>query len=112
MLTRLLCVYNSRKRFSEKQAEQWWADNRGRVYEQYNVRMVDKASEEMPRSSSLTPAASHIFQRPSQVNAESRDITTDLTIYIERKLDVLKSVLRACFTVVWGHCVVFVVTRL
>ncbi|CAF1786375.1 unnamed protein product [Brassica napus] len=39
----------SRKRFSEKQAEQWWADNRGRVYEQYNVRMVDKASEEMPR---------------------------------------------------------------
>ncbi|XP_056846776.1 PH, RCC1 and FYVE domains-containing protein 1 isoform X2 [Raphanus sativus] len=39
----------SRKRFSEKQAEQWWADNRGRVYEQYNVRMVDKTSEEMPR---------------------------------------------------------------
>ncbi|VVB14272.1 unnamed protein product [Arabis nemorensis] len=38
----------SRKRFSEKQAEQWWADNRGRVYEQYNVRMVDKSSEDMP----------------------------------------------------------------
>ncbi|XP_010453304.1 PREDICTED: uncharacterized protein LOC104735251 [Camelina sativa] len=38
----------SRKRFSEKQAEQWWADNRGRVYEQYNVRMVDKASEDLP----------------------------------------------------------------
>ncbi|XP_010555025.1 PREDICTED: uncharacterized protein LOC104824622 [Tarenaya hassleriana] len=34
----------SRKRFSEKQAEQWWAENRGRVYEQYNVRMVDKSS--------------------------------------------------------------------
>ncbi|XP_077218619.1 PH, RCC1 and FYVE domains-containing protein 1-like [Tasmannia lanceolata] len=34
----------SRKRFSEKQAEQWWAKNRARVYEQYNVRMVDKSS--------------------------------------------------------------------
>ncbi|KAG5081563.1 hypothetical protein AAZX31_02G264000 [Glycine max] len=34
----------SRKRFSEKQAEQWWAENRGRVYEQYNVRMIDKSS--------------------------------------------------------------------
>ncbi|XP_021843295.1 PH, RCC1 and FYVE domains-containing protein 1 [Spinacia oleracea] len=28
----------SRKRFSEKQAEQWWAENRARVYEHYNVR--------------------------------------------------------------------------
>ncbi|KAF8369644.1 hypothetical protein HHK36_032330 [Tetracentron sinense] len=34
----------SRKRFSEKQAEQWWVDNRARVYEQYNVHMVDKSS--------------------------------------------------------------------
>ncbi|KAL3529964.1 hypothetical protein ACH5RR_009286 [Cinchona calisaya] len=34
----------SRKRFSEKQAELWWAENRARVYEQYNVRMVDKSS--------------------------------------------------------------------
>ncbi|KAI8526045.1 hypothetical protein RHMOL_Rhmol13G0278100 [Rhododendron molle] len=34
----------SRKRFSEKQAEQWWAENRARVYERYNVRMVDKSS--------------------------------------------------------------------
>nr|XP_043631740.1 PH, RCC1 and FYVE domains-containing protein 1-like [Erigeron canadensis] len=34
----------SRKRFSEKQAEQWWAENRTRVYEQYNVRMLDKSS--------------------------------------------------------------------
>ncbi|KAL3653329.1 hypothetical protein CASFOL_003010 [Castilleja foliolosa] len=34
----------SRKRFSEKQAEQWWAENRARVYEHYNVRMVDKSS--------------------------------------------------------------------
>ncbi|XP_054797375.1 PH, RCC1 and FYVE domains-containing protein 1 [Prosopis cineraria] len=34
----------SRKRFSEKQAEQWWAENRARVYEQYNVRMVDKSA--------------------------------------------------------------------
>ncbi|EFJ08457.1 hypothetical protein SELMODRAFT_185380 [Selaginella moellendorffii] len=28
----------SRKRFSEKQAEIWWQENRHRVYEQYNVR--------------------------------------------------------------------------
>ncbi|KAG2390971.1 PH, RCC1 and FYVE domains-containing protein [Vigna angularis] len=34
----------SRKRFSEKQAEQWWAENRARVYEQYNVLMIDKSS--------------------------------------------------------------------
>ncbi|KAI4305933.1 hypothetical protein L6164_029259 [Bauhinia variegata] len=34
----------SRKRFSEKQAEQWWAENRTRVYEQYNVHMIDKST--------------------------------------------------------------------
>lgn len=34
----------SRKRFSERQAEQWWAANRARVYEQYNVRMVDRSA--------------------------------------------------------------------
>ncbi|XP_019157876.1 PREDICTED: uncharacterized protein LOC109154556 isoform X2 [Ipomoea nil] len=34
----------SRKRFSEKQAEQWWAENRARVYKLYNVRMSDKSS--------------------------------------------------------------------
>uniref|UniRef100_A0A2N9FN83 BRX domain-containing protein n=1 Tax=Fagus sylvatica TaxID=28930 RepID=A0A2N9FN83_FAGSY len=34
----------SRKRFSEKQAEQWWAENRARVYERYNVRMNDKSN--------------------------------------------------------------------
>ncbi|XP_057428907.1 PH, RCC1 and FYVE domains-containing protein 1-like [Lotus japonicus] len=34
----------SRKRFSEKQAEQWWAENRARVYELYNVRLIDKSS--------------------------------------------------------------------
>ncbi|KAI9114649.1 hypothetical protein K1719_014347 [Acacia pycnantha] len=33
----------SRKRFSERQAEQWWAENRARVYEQYNVR-IDKSA--------------------------------------------------------------------
>lgn len=37
----------SRKRFSEKQAEQWWAENRARVYEQYNVRMVDRSAASM-----------------------------------------------------------------
>ncbi|XVF24448.1 hypothetical protein REPUB_Repub13aG0128800 [Reevesia pubescens] len=34
----------SRKRFSEKQAEQWWAANRARVYQRYNVPIVDKPS--------------------------------------------------------------------
>ncbi|XP_042412359.1 PH, RCC1 and FYVE domains-containing protein 1-like [Zingiber officinale] len=42
----------SRKRFSEKQAEQWWSENRARVYEQYNVRMVNRfpanAGNEVP----------------------------------------------------------------
>ncbi|XP_071706511.1 PH, RCC1 and FYVE domains-containing protein 1-like isoform X2 [Rutidosis leptorrhynchoides] len=38
----------SRKRFSEKQAEKWWAENRTRVYQQYNVRMLDKSSLSIP----------------------------------------------------------------
>ncbi|XP_074284695.1 PH, RCC1 and FYVE domains-containing protein 1-like [Silene latifolia] len=33
----------SRKRFSEKEAEQWWSTNRDRVYQQYDVPMADKA---------------------------------------------------------------------
>ncbi|PHT28990.1 Protein Brevis radix-like 1 [Capsicum baccatum] len=32
------------KLFSKKQAEKWWAENRARVYELYNVRVVDKGS--------------------------------------------------------------------
>ncbi|KAL8246137.1 hypothetical protein R6Q59_007353 [Mikania micrantha] len=40
----------SRKRFSEKQAEQWWAENRTRVYEAYNVRMLDKSSIGIPNN--------------------------------------------------------------
>ena len=39
-----IVVECSRKRFSEKQAEQWWAENRARVYEQYNACMADKSS--------------------------------------------------------------------
>ncbi|KDP40525.1 hypothetical protein JCGZ_24524 [Jatropha curcas] len=39
----------SRKRFSEKQAEQWWAANRARVYQQYNVPMADKSIVGMGR---------------------------------------------------------------
>ncbi|XP_044478340.1 PH, RCC1 and FYVE domains-containing protein 1-like [Mangifera indica] len=39
----------SRKRFSEKQAEQWWAANRARVYQQYNVSMVDKPNVSIGR---------------------------------------------------------------
>ncbi|KAK8492996.1 hypothetical protein V6N12_037524 [Hibiscus sabdariffa] len=34
----------SKKWFSEKQAEQWWAENRARVYKQYHVHMIDKSS--------------------------------------------------------------------
>ena len=44
ILTTITFLECSRKRFSEKQAEQWWAENRARVYERYNVRMVDKSS--------------------------------------------------------------------
>ncbi|KAJ6392886.1 hypothetical protein OIU77_022380 [Salix suchowensis] len=33
----------SRKRFSEKQAEQWWASNRARLYQQYNVPMGERS---------------------------------------------------------------------
>ncbi|KAJ7536723.1 hypothetical protein O6H91_12G079600 [Diphasiastrum complanatum] len=32
----------SRKHFSERQAEQWWQENRQRVHVQYNVRTVDR----------------------------------------------------------------------
>lgn len=42
--TWLLHVRCSRKRFTERQAEQWWAENRARVYERYNVRVMDKSS--------------------------------------------------------------------
>ncbi|KAF6154883.1 hypothetical protein GIB67_018320 [Kingdonia uniflora] len=34
----------SRRRFGEHQAEIWWAENREKVYEKYNVRGSDKAS--------------------------------------------------------------------
>ncbi|KAG9451265.1 hypothetical protein H6P81_011230 [Aristolochia fimbriata] len=43
----------SRKRFSEKQAEKWWAENRGRVLEKYNISMSDK-----PVSGSSIPCVS------------------------------------------------------
>eukprot|EP01018_Ginkgo_biloba_P012838 Gb_13554 [translate_table: standard] len=33
----------SRKRFTERQAEIWWSENRVRVFEQYNVRGIDRA---------------------------------------------------------------------
>ncbi|KAM0947826.1 putative chromatin regulator PHD family [Dioscorea sansibarensis] len=34
----------SRKRFTEKQAEQWWAENRSKVYVKYNVQTIDRAA--------------------------------------------------------------------
>ncbi|BBM99881.1 hypothetical protein MPTK1_1g24610 [Marchantia polymorpha subsp. ruderalis] len=37
----------SRKRFSERQAELWWAENRQRVHEQYNVRGMDRPNAGM-----------------------------------------------------------------
>ncbi|CAD5162820.1 unnamed protein product [Musa acuminata subsp. malaccensis] len=40
----------SRKRFSEKQAEQWWAENRARVYEQYSVRTVNRSAPSVGNS--------------------------------------------------------------
>ncbi|KAJ7556571.1 hypothetical protein O6H91_05G088700 [Diphasiastrum complanatum] len=41
----------SRKRFSEKEAEQWWLENRQRVHEQYDVRSGDKG---VPGTSSIS----------------------------------------------------------
>ncbi|KAJ4772456.1 Regulator of chromosome condensation (RCC1) family with FYVE zinc finger domain-containing protein [Rhynchospora pubera] len=34
----------SRRRFGEHQAESWWAENRDKVYEKYNVRGTDRTS--------------------------------------------------------------------
>ncbi|KAG7016426.1 putative E3 ubiquitin-protein ligase HERC1 [Cucurbita argyrosperma subsp. argyrosperma] len=34
----------SRRRFGEHQAENWWSENREKVYERYNVRSSDKSS--------------------------------------------------------------------
>ncbi|XP_042464532.1 PH, RCC1 and FYVE domains-containing protein 1-like isoform X3 [Zingiber officinale] len=34
----------SRRKFGEQQAETWWAENRERVYERYNLRIPDRAS--------------------------------------------------------------------
>jgi Transcription factor regulating root and shoot growth via Pin3 len=42
----------SRKRFSEKQAEQWWQEHRARVYEQYNVRVIDKSTSSITNDQS------------------------------------------------------------
>lgn len=52
MLINFWCLGSSncsRKRFSEKEAEQWWALNRARVYQQYNIPMVDKSGNGMER---------------------------------------------------------------
>jgi hypothetical protein len=34
----------SRKRFTEVEAEQWWAENRVRVYERYNVKITTNST--------------------------------------------------------------------
>ncbi|MCO5608532.1 hypothetical protein L7F22_062743 [Adiantum nelumboides] len=34
----------SRKRFSEKQAELWWQENKARIHELYHVRVIDKSA--------------------------------------------------------------------
>jgi len=36
----------SRRRFGEYQAENWWSENKDKVYEKYNVRSVDKSSSQ------------------------------------------------------------------
>lgn len=36
----------SRRRFGENQAENWWSENKDKVYEKYNVRSVDKSSSQ------------------------------------------------------------------
>ncbi len=55
----------SRKRFSEKQAEQWWAENRTREYERYNVHMNNKSnfgvgSEDLSNGEDPIPSHWHI----------------------------------------------------
>ncbi|XP_077224014.1 PH, RCC1 and FYVE domains-containing protein 1-like [Tasmannia lanceolata] len=40
----------SRKRFSEKQAEKWWAENKVRVYEKYSIRTSEKSIAGSPAS--------------------------------------------------------------
>lgn len=46
----------SRKKFSEKQAEQWWAENRVLVYEQYNVRGLNNLALGAPVAESVGAA--------------------------------------------------------
>lgn len=46
----------SRKKFSEKQAEQWWAENRVQVYEQYNVRGLNNLALGAPLAEKLGAA--------------------------------------------------------
>eukprot|EP00250_Pteridium_aquilinum_P019088 c24287_g2_i1 orf=404-3793(+) len=43
----------SRKRFSEKQAELWWQENKTRVHELYNVRVIERSAMGSSVSSSL-----------------------------------------------------------
>ncbi|XP_047974656.1 PH, RCC1 and FYVE domains-containing protein 1-like [Salvia hispanica] len=44
----------SRKRFTEKQAAQWWTENQARVYERYNFRILDKSSAGAGNRTQLT----------------------------------------------------------
>ena len=37
---KLLWFFCSKRRFTEKQAEVWWAENRARVFEKYNVKRL------------------------------------------------------------------------
>ncbi|KAH7283045.1 hypothetical protein KP509_35G058700 [Ceratopteris richardii] len=46
----------SRKKFSEKQAEQWWAENRVQVYEQYNVRGLNNLALGAPVAERISAA--------------------------------------------------------
>ncbi|KAL8171933.1 hypothetical protein V2J09_023737 [Rumex salicifolius] len=54
----------SRRRFGESQAEIWWAENREKVYEKYNVRGADKSSVpgQNPRRSEGTISPSSVHQ--------------------------------------------------
>lgn len=52
----------SRKRFSERQAEVWWSDNRARVIEKFDVRGVDKSvnggsTQSMPFKEDSVPSS-------------------------------------------------------
>lgn len=49
LITNLFFFFCSRRRFGEQQAETWWTENRGKVYEKYNVRGSERTTGLKPQ---------------------------------------------------------------